>query len=154
MPEEDNAMIVLDEHLGWRPWCSGRMNAAPRPRRSTRWDAAARPCVDAIVGRYLEALGTGNGSRPPERRSEPGAKRKVEMGPPASSSDRCSPHPIATRRRQAPEVTCLTDDDMQRLEHAFVAHARVYSQAKGISYATWRESGVPARVLRNAGIRP
>ena len=37
-------------------------------------------------------------------------------------------------------------------ESDFVQHARSYAGRKGISYATWREFGVPANVLRAAGI--
>jgi hypothetical protein len=34
----------------------------------------------------------------------------------------------------------------------FVKHAAAYSGRKGIGYAVWREAGVPAAVLRDAGI--
>jgi hypothetical protein len=53
------------------------------------------------------------------------------------------------------EAAAQDDDDPaegERLRKAFVKHARAYSRAKGISYATWREIGVPADVLREAGI--
>ena len=43
--------------------------------------------------------------------------------------------------------------DMDALEAGFVAAAAGYSARKGISYAAWRESGVPAAVLRRAGLR-
>lgn len=42
--------------------------------------------------------------------------------------------------------------DLAELEKAFVAAAKRYSDAKGISYAAWREVGVPAMVLTAAGI--
>lgn len=42
--------------------------------------------------------------------------------------------------------------DLGALEKAFVKAAASYSDAKGISYATWREFGVPADVLQKAGI--
>jgi len=42
--------------------------------------------------------------------------------------------------------------DLTALERAFVAHAASYSERKGISYAAWREAGVPASVLKDAGI--
>jgi hypothetical protein len=42
--------------------------------------------------------------------------------------------------------------DLARLETEFVKVARSYAQRKGIAYATWREMGVPADVLRKAGI--
>lgn len=42
--------------------------------------------------------------------------------------------------------------DISEAEAAFVQIARSYSGRKGISYAAWRENGVPADVLRKAGI--
>jgi hypothetical protein len=35
----------------------------------------------------------------------------------------------------------------------FVAYAKSYSERKGISYTAWRQFGVPADVLRKAGIQ-
>lgn len=51
----------------------------------------------------------------------------------------------------------LSDFDGQQdfdvLEAGFVEHAAAYSKRKGISYTAWREYGVPANVLRSAGIK-
>ena len=44
-------------------------------------------------------------------------------------------------------------EDMAELEAGFVEHAAAYSERKGISYTAWREYGVPAKVLRSAGIK-
>lgn len=44
-------------------------------------------------------------------------------------------------------------EDMESLEADFVEHAASYSERKGISYTAWREYGVPAKVLRAAGIK-
>lgn len=38
-------------------------------------------------------------------------------------------------------------------EPDFIAAAAAYSERKGISYAAWREIGVPAPVLKSAGVR-
>ena len=38
-------------------------------------------------------------------------------------------------------------------ERAFVEAAAPYGERKGISYKAWREVGVPAAVLKRAGIR-
>jgi hypothetical protein len=127
------------------------MNAAPR--RAVRGHASARPCVDAIIGRYLEALASGPGAKaagsvPEAPRSDPETARTTELAGP------CSPLPIAIRRRQASDRRPAGTDELQRLELGFVEHAREYGQAKGITFDTWRRSGVPARVLRLAGIRP
>ena len=42
--------------------------------------------------------------------------------------------------------------DLSALEGDFVKTAKKYSERKGISYAAWRELGVPADVLKKAGI--
>jgi hypothetical protein len=42
--------------------------------------------------------------------------------------------------------------DLSALEKDFVKSAKGYSQRKGITYGAWREFGVPAEVLRKAGI--
>ena len=43
-------------------------------------------------------------------------------------------------------------EDISSLEDAFVRAASEYGSRKGIDYATWREIGVPADVLRRAGV--
>jgi hypothetical protein len=42
--------------------------------------------------------------------------------------------------------------DLSSLESAFVKTAAKYAKRKGISYAAWRELGVSADVLKQAGI--
>jgi hypothetical protein len=39
------------------------------------------------------------------------------------------------------------------LEGGFVTNAASYSERKGVTYTAWREFGVPAAVLRKAGIK-
>jgi hypothetical protein len=43
--------------------------------------------------------------------------------------------------------------DMVTLEAGFVGNVASYSERKGVSYTAWREFGVPASVLRKAGIK-
>ena len=42
--------------------------------------------------------------------------------------------------------------DMDALEAEFVGVAKSYSDSKSISYASWRDVGVPASMLKRAGI--
>lgn len=42
--------------------------------------------------------------------------------------------------------------DLTELENAFVGVAKAYGERKGISYASWRDVGVPAATLKSAGI--
>lgn len=44
-------------------------------------------------------------------------------------------------------------EDWEALETGFVENAASYSERKGVSYTAWREFGVPAKVLREAGIK-
>lgn len=44
------------------------------------------------------------------------------------------------------------EPDVDALQASFVTAAKDYSERKGISYTAWREAGVPAAVLREAGI--
>ncbi|MFA9444039.1 hypothetical protein [Egicoccus sp. AB-alg6-2] len=44
------------------------------------------------------------------------------------------------------------DVDLETLEKGFVESAAEYSERKGITYTAWREAGVPAAVLKQAGI--
>ncbi len=42
--------------------------------------------------------------------------------------------------------------DMPALEKEFASVAKAYSERRGLTYSAWREVGVPAEVLRRAGI--
>ncbi len=42
--------------------------------------------------------------------------------------------------------------DLESLEQGFIEAAKEYSERKGISYPAWREAGVPAAVLKQAGV--
>ncbi len=42
--------------------------------------------------------------------------------------------------------------DVRALEASFIKVARKFSDNRGISYAAWRDAGVPAAVLERAGI--
>ena len=42
--------------------------------------------------------------------------------------------------------------DLDSLEKDFVKVAKEYSERKGITYSAWREAGVPAAVLKEAGV--
>ena len=42
--------------------------------------------------------------------------------------------------------------DLEAMEKDFVKAAKEHSERKGITYSAWREAGVPAAVLKEAGI--
>ena len=49
-------------------------------------------------------------------------------------------------------MKAVGDTDIGELEAGFVAVAKSYSERKGLTYSAWREAGVDARVLKQAGI--
>ena len=60
---------------------------------------------------------------------------------------------IQERRDLTAELESMgTTVDISALEAEFVKVAKAYSERQGIAYATWREVGVEAAVLKQAGI--
>jgi hypothetical protein len=53
---------------------------------------------------------------------------------------------------EAEKDSMQTTVDLSGFEADFVKAAKGYSERKGISYTAWRELGVPAAVLKQAGI--
>ena len=60
---------------------------------------------------------------------------------------------IQKRLNYEEQLANLEDEpDLEALEKDFVSVAKEYSERKGIAYMAWREAGVPAAVLKEAGI--
>jgi hypothetical protein len=60
---------------------------------------------------------------------------------------------VQERRNLARELETMSSGvDVSALEADFIKVAKSYSQRQGISYATWRDVGVEAAVLKSAGI--
>lgn len=60
---------------------------------------------------------------------------------------------IQERRDLQDELTAMSQTiNMSALEDAFVSVAKSYSTSKKISYASWRDVGIDASVLKRAGI--
>lgn len=106
------------------------------------------------VRRYLEAL---EHSRPPRGRrpSADSLQRQLEeIESKLRSSDPLKRLHLIQQRKSV-EARLASGDgtqDISKLESAFIEAAPEYGSRKGIDYATWREAGVPAEVLRRASI--
>ena len=108
----------------------------------------------SAVRRYLEALDSTRGRR--GRRRTPDSIRKRLEAIETSLAEA----PALQRLQMAQERLDLTEElaslesraDLAPLEEAFVGAAKPYGEAKGISYTAWRSLGVPADVLKRAGI--
>ena len=60
---------------------------------------------------------------------------------------------VQERRNLTRELETMSSGvDITALEADFVKVAKTYSERQGISYATWRDVGVEAAVLKSAGI--
>ena len=106
------------------------------------------------VRAYLEALESNRPKRGRKRTKESISARLATIAEQLDQAD-------ALKRLQlAQEEIDLTDElarmdqgiDITELETEFIAVANSYAQRKGISYTAWREVGVPASVLKTAGI--
>ena len=106
------------------------------------------------IRNYLEALEANKPKRGRKRTPESIARRleaiEAELGS-ASPTKRLDL--VQELIDLGSELTAMEDKpDMTALEVEFKAHAKGYSDRKGISYAAWRELGVDAALLKDAGI--
>jgi hypothetical protein len=105
------------------------------------------------VKAYLDALGSKRRGRPVTKES---LQKKLST---IDSKVKSEPNPL--KRLDLMQSRADTEKALGSVEHTvdpeelaagFTAHARSYSERKGISYSTWRQFGVPAEVLKRAGI--
>jgi hypothetical protein len=105
------------------------------------------------IREYLEAIGKRKPGRPVTRESleKRIASTDAQL---AEEDDPLKRVDLFQRRIEAEEQLANLEDvqDMGTLEDAFCEYAKSYSDRKGISYAAWRAEGVPAAVLKKAGI--
>lgn len=103
--------------------------------------------------RYLEALGARRPGRPVTPETLTARLERVEVRIAAESDPLKRLDLIQQRIDIETQLAQLTDAaDLEALEAGFVEYAKAYSARKGISYTAWREAGVPAAVLKRAGI--
>ena len=106
------------------------------------------------VRHYLEALDQ-NRPRRGRKRTTESIKRRLD-----SIAKQLADAPPIQRLQLVQERMDLKAEldqlgakvDLSALERDFAKVAGEYSERKGISYAAWRELGVPADVLKRAGI--
>ena len=115
---------------------------------------AAGRAEGRAVKDYLDALDQQRPKRGRRRTAATIEKRLAAIEkelPAASSLQRLQL--VQERRDLETELTQAgTVVDLVALEAAFVKVAKAYSARKGIEYASWRELGVGADVLKKAGI--
>jgi hypothetical protein len=106
------------------------------------------------VRRYLEALETHRPRRGRKRTPDTMRKRLVRIEEELAMADPLRRLQLVQERLDLQEEVASYESrvDLEALEREFVDAARSYSERKGVSYAAWRELGVPAATLRRAGI--
>jgi len=106
------------------------------------------------VRRYLQALEENKPRRGRRPSVEATEKQLTEIDTKLASADPLRRLHLIQERKdlQARLNSSGQSVDISVLEDAFVKGASEYGNRKGISYESWREVGVPAEVLRRAGI--
>ena len=103
---------------------------------------------------YLEALESSKPKRGRSRTREAVAKRLPAVEALIENADPVKRLQLSQERLDLQAELAVEEEtvDIAGIEAEFVAAAKPYSDRKGISYAAWREIGVPASTLRAAGI--
>lgn len=104
--------------------------------------------------RYLEALESNKPKRGRRRTPDSIDKRLKKIDAEFVDADAVTRLNLVQERIDLnAELASMGDPvDLSAVEDDFVAAAKGYGERKGISYAAWREVGVPAAVLKRAGI--
>jgi hypothetical protein len=106
------------------------------------------------VRNYLEALRSNKPKRGRRRTRDSITARLDAVATELASADPMNELRLRQERRDLQsELAAMGDKvDVSALEEGFVSVAKSYSHRQGISYATWREIGVDAAVLKRAGM--
>ena len=106
------------------------------------------------IAAYLEALESNRPKRGRKRTPDSIAKRLVKIEEEIASASSIKKLSLIQERMdlEAEKETLQTNVDLSAFEADFAKAAKGYSERKGISYTAWRELGVPAAVLKQAGI--
>jgi len=108
-----------------------------------------------IVGHYLDALEANKPKRGRKRTPDSVKKRLAAVADELKEAGGITRLNLLQERRDL-EVELATmqagEPDLSGLEKEFVKVAKAYSAKKKISHGAWREFGVPADVLKKAGI--
>lgn len=102
---------------------------------------------------YLKALGGRKPGRPVTRESLEQRLERLNEKLAASDDPLKSVELVQARLDIKSALDNMESvERIDELEKGFIENAKSYSERKGLSYTAWRELGVPAAVLRAAGI--
>lgn len=106
------------------------------------------------VRNYLDALRANKPKRGRKRTPDSIKKRLDAIDDELAAADALNELRLVQERRDLQrELNAMNSGvDLAALEQDFVDVARSYSERQGIDYASWREVGVSAAVLKRAGV--
>jgi hypothetical protein len=106
------------------------------------------------VREYLDALRANKPKRGRKRTADSIKKRLAAIEDQLETADALHELRLVQERRDLTDELANMDAavDLKAIEDAFVKVAAGYSKRQSISYASWREVGVPAATLKRAGI--
>jgi hypothetical protein len=107
-----------------------------------------------IVREYLEGLRATKPKRGRKRTPETISKRLAAITTELASASPIDELLLIQERKnlEAERAAMSNSIDMAALERDFIGVAKSYGESKAISYSSWRDVGVPASVLKSAGI--
>jgi hypothetical protein len=108
-----------------------------------------------VVRRYLEAIAATKPKRGRKRTPATIDARLKAIAAQLDAADALTKLSLLQERKdlEAEKGSLATTTDVSGIEKEFVKVAASYADRKGIDYATWREMGVDAKVLKAAGVR-
>jgi hypothetical protein len=107
------------------------------------------------IRRYLDALESHKPKRGRKRTPDGIRRRLAEIDKRTATADPLTRVQLVQERMDLErhlQALSAPTADVAKLETAFVRAAKNYSSRKGITYAAWREIGVPPAVLKRANI--
>lgn len=106
------------------------------------------------VRRYLEALERNRPKRGRKRTIDTVKRQLASVDERLETADPLNRLHLLQERSDLEAELQQKDQvvDISELEEEFIESAQPYGERKGITYATWRQAGVSAAVLRSAGI--
>jgi len=106
------------------------------------------------VRTYLEAIEAHKPKRGRKRTPESMKKKLEKIDLDYANADQLKRLQLAQQRLdlQSDLAAAESTVDLAALEQEFVTSAQAYGERKGITWAAWRQVGVPDAVLKKAGI--
>jgi hypothetical protein len=102
------------------------------------------------VRNYMTALQSTNA---PKRRGRKGRSAEELAEALSASTDPMERLALRPLLRAALESESVDEVDLESLEQEFIKVVASYSERNGLTYADWREEGVPAAALKQAGMK-